>query len=296
MNSSTPVKLTVQSLSHPDDFNTCFSFRTAVMPEDLIQLGAPEENTYGFPRNQPVVYNVTFDQVHQILYRTVKPSIYENWPNHFRKNITYGYQTHLTSSIVRSVIHHVVNNSKINLNFVVEIGSFTGMSAITIAKVMLEHQIRPLIFCIDTWLGDMNMWINKAVYEYLAPVNGRPQVYEQFMANVVGHNFTRTILPFSTTSILGARFLHIFNFHPQAIFLDSAHEQGETLIELALFWPLLQPGGILFGDDWNWKTVRCDVKKFAYYRQLNIEILEGFVWAIKKPLSDSEKPPISPFP
>jgi hypothetical protein len=128
------------------------------------------------------------------------------------------------------------------------------------------------------------MWINKIEYQYLAPVNGRPQVYEQFLANIITNNLTRIVLPFSITSILGARFLHIYQFYPQVIFLDSAHEQGETLIELALFWPLLQPGGILFGDDWDWKTVRCDLKKFAYYRGLKIEILGGYVWSIKKPL------------
>lgn len=88
---------------------------------------------------------------------------------------------------------------------------------------------------------------------------------------------------------MGHVFLHIFNFHAQVIFLDSAHEQGETLIELALFWPLIQPGGILFGDDWDWKTVRCDVKKFAYYRQLEIKIIEGNVWSIKKPFSKPDK-------
>lgn len=93
------------------------------------------------------------------------------------------------------------------------------------------------------------------------------------------------VIPFSTTSILGARFLHIYQYYPQVIFLDSAHEQGETLIELALFWAMLQPGGILLGDDWDWTTVRCDVKKFALHHHLHIEILGGFVWAIKKPLS-----------
>lgn len=273
-------------LSHPDDVHTCFSFQTASMPEELIKLGAPDENQYAFPRNRIVSFNVTFDQVHHILYGRVNPSIYENWPNHFRKNITYGYKTHLTPFIVRSIIEHITRQSKIKLSFVVEIGSFTGMSAITMANVMQEHLLKPIVLCIDTWLGDMNMWINKEVYQYLGPVNGRPQVYEQFMANIIGHNLTEVVLPFSTTSILGARFLHIFNFHPQAIFLDSAHEQGETLIELALFWPLIQPGGVLFGDDWDWKTVRCDVKKFAYYRHLKIEIIEGYVWSIKKPLAD----------
>lgn len=294
--SSVPTQLSRRSLSHQDDISTCFSFRTAVMPEELIKLGAPEENKYPFPRNQPVSFNVTFDQIHKILYGTVTPSIYDNWPNYFGKKINSAYITHLNPKIVRSIIQHVTEASKIDLNFIVEIGSFIGMSTINMAKVTLEHQLKPLILCIDTWLGDMNMWINKEVYGALSPVNGRPQVYEQFVANVIGHNFTNIILPFSTTSILGARFLHIFNFRPQVIFLDSAHEQGETLIELALFWPLLQPGGILVGDDWYWKTVRCDVKKFAYYHELNIEMLGHNVWAIKKPLSDSDKPEILPFP
>lgn len=199
-------KLADLFLSHRDDVSTCITFQTAVMPEELIKLGAPEENTYRFPRNQAVSFNVTFNQIHKILYGKVSPTIYENWPNYFQKKITDGYRTHLTPSMVRSIIQHITQTSKLDLNFVVEIGSFTGMSAITMAAVMLEHRLKPLILCIDTWLGDMNMWINKEVYKYLSPVNGRPQVYEQFMANVVGHNFTKIILPFSTTSILGARF------------------------------------------------------------------------------------------
>jgi hypothetical protein len=275
--------------SNEDDMKTCFSFKTSVMPEELIQLGVPEENNYKFPRDRPILFNVTFNQVHEILFGKMNPTIYENWPNYYKKSITYGYKTHLTVTIIKSIIDYITKKSLLKINFLVEIGSFTGMSAILLANVMKENQIKPLILCIDTWLGDMNMWINKEVYEYLSPVNGRPQVYEQFMANVIGHNLTETILPFSTTSILGARFLHIFHFHPQIIFLDSAHEQGETLIELALFWPLIQPGGILFGDDWDWKTVRCDVKKFAFYQKVEIEIIEGNIWSIKKPLTQSNK-------
>jgi len=50
---------------------------------------------------------------------------------------------------------------------------------------------------------------------------------------------------------------------PQVIYLDIAHEEHETLIELQLAWDILSPGGVLFGDDWNWDAVRDDVTKFA---------------------------------
>jgi hypothetical protein len=50
---------------------------------------------------------------------------------------------------------------------------------------------------------------------------------------------------------------------PEAIYLDAAHEQGETLIELQTAWELLASGGLLMGDDWAWAGVRHDVLAFA---------------------------------
>ena len=51
--------------------------------------------------------------------------------------------------------------------------------------------------------------------------------------------------------------------HPDVIYLDSAHEVEETLIEVKLAYSVLKPYGILFGDDWAWDGVRHDVVKFA---------------------------------
>jgi hypothetical protein len=128
------------------------------------------------------------------------------------------------------------------------------------------------------------MWVNKVVWNHLSVTeDGRPTVYYQFLANVIAQNLTDIILPVSMSSIIGARFLQTFQFHPQLIYLDSAHEQGETLIELALYWNILQSGGVLFGDDWNWIAVRCDVKKFMYMKNLTIEHI-GRTWILKKPL------------
>ncbi len=129
------------------------------------------------------------------------------------------------------------------------------------------------------------MWVNKVVWNHLSVTeDGRPTVYYQFLANVIAENLTDIILPVSMSSIIGARFLQTFQFHPQLIYLDSAHEQGETLIELALYWNILQPGGILFGDDWSWISVRCDVKKFMYMKNLTIEHMAS-TWILKKPLN-----------
>ena len=135
-----------------------------------------------------------------------------------------------------------------------------------------------MLLCIDA-----NMWLNKVVWQHLSVTNdGRPTVYYQFLRNMIGRNLTRTVLPVSMTSIIGARFLRTMLLRPQIIYLDSAHEQGETLIELALYWNVLREGGILFGDDWGWSSVRCDVKKFSYMKNITVDVQRN-TWSLRKP-------------
>ncbi|CAF4856880.1 unnamed protein product [Rotaria socialis] len=151
-----------------------------------------------------------------------------------------------------------------------------------------ESQLKQGFFnfsLIGTNMTDLNMWVNKVVWKHLAVTeDGRPTVYYQFLANIIEQNLTQTVLPVSMSSIIGARFLRTYQFRPQLIYLDSAHEQGETLIELALYWNILQPGGVLFGDDWGWLSVRCDVKKFMYMRNITTEHF-GNTWLMKKSIN-----------
>lgn len=110
---------------------------------------------------------------------------------------------------------------------------------------------------------------------------GRPTVYEQFIANIIANNLTKVVLPFSITSILEARFLLEHKIMPQVVYLDSAHLQDETYVELELYWTLLQPGGILVGDDWLWQSVRCDVLRFSKSKAADVKVIHN-TWYIKK--------------
>merc|ERR1719510_1146260 len=63
------------------------------------------------------------------------------------------------------------------------------------------------------------------------------------------------ILPLPATSVVALRLAAVLAQRgtvpaPQVIYLDSAHEEGEVLLELGLAWLALAPGGIVFGDDW----------------------------------------------
>lgn len=58
------------------------------------------------------------------------------------------------------------------------------------------------------------------------------------------HN--KHILPFHATSTIGARWLKQKGYKPDIIFLDSAHEQDETIMEIEMYYELLGDGGILY--------------------------------------------------
>ena len=50
------------------------------------------------------------------------------------------------------------------------------------------------------------------------------------------------------------------------------------------YWLLLQPGGLLIGDDWRWLAVRCDVLRFTYNNNVKVTALDH-LWFIKKQAS-----------
>lgn len=172
---------------------------------------------------------------------------------------------------------------KILLNFKpkfwLEIGSFTGGSAIRVARLIQKHSLETGIVCIDPFCGDVNMWewegnskelgLNNLPYDFLKLEYGLPTMYQRFLANVMSLELSSYILPIQATSIVGIKLLKRLHYNnrisilPDVIYLDSAHEPDETLLELNKAWEILPKGGILLGDDWGWSTVREDVIKFA---------------------------------
>jgi predicted O-methyltransferase YrrM len=255
----------------------CFAFDPYVTPRKLFQayFAVTKESDW---IARPALYSISFQELHGWLFGLKTPNLYETWPNHFKKKFDGSYpHTSLTKALFASLLKQI----NLPIRIVVEVGSFMGKSATMIGTVLREENrwSDAVLLCIDTWLGGLEHW--HELREMMHIEYGRPTVYEQFMANIIAANLTRHVIPFSTTSILGARFLLGKKVYPQLIFLDSAHLQGETYVELELYWLLLQPGGILLGDDWSWPPVRCDVLRFTQVTGLNYTVV-GNLWYINK--------------
>lgn len=194
--------------------------------------------------------------------------------------------THLTEEVVDWAFKET------DCSFWVEAGTMLGGSALLVAKKAKRDGRDLDILCIDPFCGDVNMWdwerelADSEKWRFLGLVNGAPTIRQRFLANVIAAGFESTIIPMQATSVVGLRYLlRLANRgtiqKPDVIYLDSAHEEGETLVELRVAWETLRHEGLLMGDDLDWDAVRRDVERFCTERGTSLYVF-GNQWAIKK--------------
>lgn len=179
-------------------------------------------------------------------------------------------------------------SSKEAPRLVVEVGSFIGSGAVNVwGRWLLNHgDGKSALLCVDTWQGTVAMRLGSH-NEILRFEGGFPTLGNLFMRRVLTDNVQSVIYPLALPSIEAARLLHELGYAVDVIYLDSAHELGLTLVELHLYYQLLQPGGVLLGDDFHSKmsAVVHDVTLFAKCHNLRIERFgaSGSQWIVQKP-------------
>ena len=141
-------------------------------------------------------------------------------------------------------------------DLIIEVGTWKGRSAIQMAKYCLKHKKDFEIVCVDTWLGSVEHWAgvdpnlrNKNFK------NGRPNIYEQFLSNVVRSGMEKYITPFPIDSINGALSLHLLKAQADIIYIDAGHEYLSVKCDLYEYSKLVRPGGCILGDDFFYGPV-----------------------------------------
>jgi hypothetical protein len=189
-----------------------------------------------------------------------------------------GYpDTHLDMTCIKAVFDTV------RPTFWLEFGSMVGGSATKVCRFIKGSRSDCQIVCVDPFCGSVDMWMWESLHRrlgrwlYLNLDGGFPTIRERFMANVCSEGCDDLILPIQATTMVGAGVVKtLFESRsistlPQAIYLDSAHIEKETHMELEAAWDIVAPGGVLFGDDWTWDAVRNDVLKFSDSVSVNEE-------------------------
>jgi hypothetical protein len=168
---------------------------------------------------------------------------------------------------------------------IIEVGTWKGACAVNMARHAMAVNPDVTILCIDTWLGSNEvLWSDPDLRPLLKLQNGYPSVYCQFLTNIIAENLVNTIFPLPMTSISAAELLAKYAVQADLIYIDAAHGEYEVYGDLIHYWPLLRPGGILFGDDYytTWLGVIKAVNRFAFEQGLALETNSG-KWFMVKP-------------
>ena len=180
--------------------------------------------------------------------------------------------------------------AEIRPQIIYEIGTYKGKSALHMANLTKKYQIpNARVVCIDTWLGSAE---HGHTDEDLKRVHGYPTIYYQFLANTVYTNNQDIIVPMPMDSISYYRVLRENKMCGDLIFVDGGHFYESVSMDIKLYWELLNPGGVMLGDDYcpkAWPDVVQAVHEFFPEGQVHVE--DGKWWVYKQP-----QQPVAPAP
>ncbi|MFA6066656.1 MAG: class I SAM-dependent methyltransferase [Candidatus Babeliaceae bacterium] len=147
---------------------------------------------------------------------------------------------------------------------VVEIGTFTGASAIFMAQ-LIEPQAR--LYAVDTFLGSVE---HHEVPEYRAFL---PNLYLQFLSNCMHAQVAHKIIPVRMSSEEAAIAL---NIHPDLIYIDGSHEENDVFNDIMWWHEKMSPNGKMCGDDYGWTSVTAAVHRAASALNKKVRVNGGF--------------------
>ena len=195
---------------------------------------------------------------------------------------------HSSHPELRALVHEVHAGQPGGLQTLVEVGSWKGASAIYLAQCRAERPGPWRLICVDTWLGSLEHWMLRGKPGLAVPrdAHGWPRLYHQFLHNVAAVGLADRIVPVPLPSSIGADLLRrVLPALPEFIYLDASHARADVAADLAAWWPLVAPGGLLVGDDLALPGVVRAVLEFAQAHPAGLQSYQerdGTLWILRK--------------
>jgi hypothetical protein len=244
----------------------------------LFKNLVPIHNKYGKTLHYP-----TKLELFRILYHS-DTSPYDNL-DHVKNDVLKGKYESYAQVNAKMIQDFVLKHQGRNPRFAIEVGSFVGSGALHVWGPLAKASNDSMVLCVDTWEGDINMRLSPDFQKFMNLRHGFPSLYKMFIDRVKINGMDNVIFPLPLASLTAGRLLSVLNWVVDVVYIDSAHEIGETFAELFIYFQLVRPGGILMGDDYtNFPAVKHDVDLFVKYKgdSLKFHFLGNSQWAILK--------------
>lgn len=149
------------------------------------------------------------------------------------------------------------------IHTVIELGSWAGCSTIFFGEQVGDNG---KVFAIDTWAGSEMEKIHQKDKRI-------GYLYQLFLSNVKHAQLEDVIFPIRMTTDEAAAAL---NITADLIYVDADHQTSSVYRDIINWYPHLNEGGVMCGDDWKWESVKKGVKKAAKKLHMNIASEENF--------------------
>ena len=178
---------------------------------------------------------------------------------------------------------------EVHPKLIVEVGVWRGLSLVHLAESIKEITSGGAVIAVDTWLGAPEFWNRRHTNGALDTErdlkwkHGYPQVYYDFLSNIVIHRLEDVVIPLPLPSFIAAQLLREKNILADILHIDAAHEYESVREDIATWFPLLTNHGILLGDDFtkHWPGVVKAACEFAHEASVKV-YCSGQKWWIKK--------------
>jgi hypothetical protein len=215
-----------------------------------------------------------------LMLKLNKENVYENFDvSKYPENI-HGWMT----------CPHVIDRIAVmKSKYLIEVGVWKGKSSIAYAETIKLLSLDKKVISIDTFLGSfehIREYKNRPDHD-LMKINGWPQIYNQFIANVMHKKLQDYIIPLPSTSTIASYLLKYYNIKSDLIYIDGDHTKWGIYNDLCHYYNLLEDGGIIYGDDWAWESVSSGVNKFCKdtgFGFKNDSIFWSIEWQGKSPI------------
>lgn len=118
----------------------------------------------------------------------------------------------------------------------VELGTWRGASAIALARTV--RQWGGVVYCVDTWMGDVNG----------GTIPGRPSMLLECAANIIAAGVAASVRLIPALTVDAASW---WPGRVDFLYIDADHREASVRLDLTTWWPKLRPGGLIAGDDYD---------------------------------------------
>lgn len=150
----------------------------------------------------------------------------------------------------------------------VEVGAHTGTTSCRLARLLADHSPESYLVCVDTWSHDASEFIQRrGNLPALLGAGNSSTLFTDFLMNVIARGVQGSVLPLRLPAVDAARVLFFRGARFNVAFVDGGRSYYDTALDLALYWELLEPGGIAFGSNYQIEGVARAVDEFSRARR-----------------------------